>query len=61
MTQAQIEALMAQAGMKMLLIDKANKELDTLNQKKANYEKQLNYLLSQIKVAQTISNTSTTQ
>ena len=55
MTQAQLDALMAQAGLKQLLIDKANRELDRLNQKKANYEKQLDNLLSFIKAAQTAS------
>ena len=52
MTRAQLEALMAQAGLKQLLIDKANNDLDRLYQKKANYEQQLTNLLSQIKVAQ---------
>ena len=40
MTQTKIDALMAQAGLKQILINKANRELDRLNQKKANYEKQ---------------------
>jgi hypothetical protein len=53
MTNEQLDALMAQAGLKQLLIDKANRELDRLNQKKANYEKQLNNLLSLIEAAQT--------
>jgi len=55
MTQAQLEALMAQAGLKQLLIDKTNNDLDRLYQKKANYEQQLTNLLSQIKVAQITS------
>ena len=55
MTQTKIDALMAQAGLKRLLIDKANRELDRLNQKKANYERQLNDLLSFIEAAQTAS------
>ena len=55
MTQTKIDALMAQAGLKQLLIDKANRELDRLNQKKANYEKQLDNLLELIKAAQTAS------
>jgi len=42
-----------QAGLKQLLINKANRELDRLNQKKANYEKQLDNLLSLIEAAQT--------
>lgn len=53
MTKAQLDALMAQAGLKQLLIDKANRELDRLNQKKANYQKQLDNLLSLIEAAQT--------
>jgi hypothetical protein len=53
MTKAQLDALMAQAGLKQLLIDKANRELDRLNQKKANYQKQLDNLLSFIEAAQT--------
>lgn len=53
MTKAQLDALMAQAGLKQLLIDKANRELDRLNQKKANYERQLDNLLSLIEAAQT--------
>ena len=53
MTQTKIDALMAQAGLKQLLIDKANRELDRLNQKKANYEKQLDNLLELIEAAQT--------
>lgn len=53
MTNEQLDALMAQAGLKQLLIDKANRELDRLNQKKANYEKQLDNLLSLIEAAQT--------
>lgn len=53
MTKAQLDALMAQAGLKQLLIDKANRELDRLNQKKANYQKQLANLLSLIEAAQT--------
>ncbi len=53
MTKEQLDALMAQAGLKQLLIDKANRELDRLNQKKANYEKQLDNLLSLIEAAQT--------
>lgn len=55
MTKAQLDALMAQAGLKQLLIDKANRELDRLNQKKANYEKQLDNLLELIEAAQTAS------
>lgn len=55
MTQTKIDALMAQAGLKQLLIDKANRELDRLNQKKANYEKQLDNLLELIEAAQTAS------
>ena len=50
-----IDALMAQAGLKQLLIDKTNRELDRLNQKKANYERQLDNLLSLIEAAQTAS------
>ena len=53
MTQTKIDALMAQAGLKQLLINKANRELDRLNQKKANYQKQLDNLLSLIEAAQT--------
>ena len=53
MTNEQLDALMAQAGLKQLLIDKANRELDRLNQKKANYQKQLDNLLSLIEAAQT--------
>lgn len=53
MTQTKIDALMAQAGLKQLLINKANRELDRLNQKKANYEKQLDNLLELIEAAQT--------
>lgn len=53
MTKEQLDALMAQAGLKQLLIDKANRELDRLNQKKANYQKQLDNLLSLIEAAQT--------
>lgn len=53
MTKEQLDALMAQAGLKQLLIDKANRELDRLNQKKANYERQLANLLSLIEAAQT--------
>ena len=53
MTKEQLAALMAQAGLKQLLIDKANRELDRLNQKKANYQKQLDNLLSLIEAAQT--------
>jgi hypothetical protein len=55
MTQTKIDALMAQAGLKQLLINKANRELDRLNQKKANYEKQLDNLLELIEAAQTAS------
>lgn len=55
MTQTKIDALMAQAGLKQILINKANRELDRLNQKKANYEKQLDNLLELIKAAQTAS------
>lgn len=55
MTQTKIDALMAQAGLKQLLIDKANRELDRLNQKKANYHKQLDNLLELIEAAQTAS------
>jgi hypothetical protein len=54
-TQTQLDALMAQAGLKQLLIDKANRELDRLNQKRLKYEKQLDNLLSFIKAAQTAS------
>ena len=53
MTNEQLDALMAQAGLKQLLIDKANRELDRLNQKKANYQKELDNLLSLIEAAQT--------
>ncbi len=53
MTKEQLDALMAQAGLKQLLINKTNRELDRLNQKKANYEKQLDNLLSLIEAAQT--------
>ena len=53
MTNEELDALMAQAGLKQLLIDKANRELDRLNQKKANYQKQLDNLLSLIEAAQT--------
>jgi hypothetical protein len=53
MTKEQLDALMAQAGLKQLLIDKANRELDRLNQKKANYQKQLDNLLELIEAAQT--------
>ena len=53
MTQTKIDALMAQAGLKQILINKANRELDRLNQKKANYEKQLDNLLELIEAAQT--------
>lgn len=55
MTQTKIDALMAQAAMKDLLINKTNRELDRLNQKKANYEKQLDNLLELIEAAQTAS------
>lgn len=55
MTQTKIDALMAQAGLKQILINKANRELDRLNQKKANYEKQLDNLLELIEAAQTAS------
>lgn len=53
MTKEQLDALMAQAGLKQLLIDKANNDLDRLIQKKANYQKQLDNLLSLIEAAQT--------
>lgn len=53
MTKEQLDALMAQAGLKQLLIDKANRELDRLNQKKANYQKELDNLLELIEAAQT--------
>lgn len=53
MTNEQLDALMAQAGLKQILINKANRELDRLNQKKANYEKQLDNLLELIEAAQT--------
>lgn len=61
MTKAQLDALMAQAGLKQLLIDKANRELDRLNQKKANYQKQLDNLLSFIEAAQTASSEAVKQ
>ena len=53
MTKEQLDALMAQAAMKDLLINKTNRELDRLNQKKAHYERQLDNLLSLIEAAQT--------
>ncbi len=61
MTKAQLDALMAQAGLKQLLIDKANKDIDRLNQKRLKYEKQLNDLSSFIKAAQTASSEAVKQ
>ena len=58
MTNEQLDALMAQAGLKQLLIQKANNDLDRLNQKKANYQKQLDNLLGLIKAAQTASSSN---
>lgn len=53
MTNEQIEALQAQAGMKLLLIEKMTREIDTLNQRRVNYEKELNNLLGLIEAAET--------
>jgi hypothetical protein len=53
MTKEQLDALMAQAGLKQLLIDKANNDLDRLIQKRLKYEAELANLLSLIEAAQT--------
>ena len=53
MTNEQLDALMAQAGLKQLLIDKANNDLDRLIQKRLKYEAELANLLSLIEAAQT--------
>jgi hypothetical protein len=53
MTNEQLDALMAQAGLKQLLIDKANNDLDRLIQKRLKYEAELDNLLSLIEAAQT--------
>lgn len=53
MTKAQLDALMAQAGLKQLLIDKATDDLYRLIQKRLKYQKQLDNLLELIEAAQT--------
>ena len=53
MTKEQLDALMAQAGLKQLLIDKATDDLYRLIQKRLKYQKQLDNLLSLIEAAQT--------
>lgn len=53
MTNEQLDALMAQAGLKQLLIDKATDDLYRLIQKRLKYQKQLDNLLELIEAAQT--------
>lgn len=53
MTNEQIKALQARAGMKLLLIEKMTREIDTLNKRRVNYQKELNNLSKLIEVAET--------
>ena len=59
MTNEQIKALQARAGMKLLLIEKMTREIDTLNKRRINYQKELNNLSKLIEAAQTASNSNT--
>jgi hypothetical protein len=53
MTQTQLDALMAKAGLLMYRIQWTQKELDTLTERRARYEKQLHDVSELIKAAQT--------